>query len=284
MLQPTIAHVGDGVVALGRGARRGSGLVVAQDRVVALSHQLRADLVEITVGDRDSREGRLMGIEHSLGIAVFEVATGDAPLPRWASSPPSIGAPVHALGNPGDGLRITAGAVSAAPLTIRSRRGTRLAVIEHTAPMPRGAGGGPLVDADGAVLGVNALRVEAGFLLALPATAVRDAVERVLEGREPARLGVALASPAASRRMRAAVGLPERDGLLVRGVENGSRAEQAGVASGDLLVALAGVGLRTFDDLHLALERAAGNPAVALRVVRVSDERELAIDLTGAAA
>jgi S1-C subfamily serine protease len=131
------------------------------------------------------------------------------------------------------------------------------------------------------VLGLNALRVDAGFLLALPAAAVRDAVESVLAGREPARLGVALASPEAGRRMRTAVGLPERDGLLVRSVEDDSRAEQAGVVAGDLLVSLGGVELRTFDDLHVALERASGSPSAALRVVRASDERELAIDLTG---
>jgi S1-C subfamily serine protease len=283
MLQETLLQVGDGVVALGRGARRGSGLVVGQDRVVTLRHPLRGDLVEMTIGTRDAREGRLIGIDHSIGVAVFEVETGDAPPPRWASSTPAIGTPVYAFGNPGDGLRITAGAVSAAPLTTRTRRGRRLEVIEHTAPMPRGAGGGPLVDEAGAVLGLNALRVDAGFLLALPAAAVRDAVERVLEGREPTRLGVALASPEAGRRMRTAVGLPERDGLLVRGVEEGSRAEQAGVAAGDLLVALAGVELRTFDDLQLALERAGDRPSADLRVVRVDDERELAIDLTGEA-
>jgi serine protease Do len=284
MLQATLLDVGDGVIALGRGARRGSGLVVARDRVVTLRHPLRGDLVEITVGARDAHEGRLIGIDHALGVAVLEVETGDAPLPRWASSAPAIGTAVHALGNPGDGLRITAGAVSAAALTIRSRRGNRLEMIEHTAPLPRGAGGGPLVDDEGAVLGLNALRVDAGFLLALPAAAVRDAIERVLDGRAPARLGVALASPEAGRRMRAAVGLPERDGLLVRSVENGSRAEQAGVAAGDLLVALAGVELRTFDDLQLALGQAAGSQSAGLRVVRASDERELAIDLTGAPA
>src|SRR5262249_54569706 len=82
---------------------------------------------------------------------------------------PAIGAPVFALGNPGTGLRITEGQVSAAPLTIRSRDGRPLEVIEHTAPMPRGSGGGPLLDEHGAVLGLNALRGAPGFLLALPA-------------------------------------------------------------------------------------------------------------------
>ena len=121
-----------------------------------------------------------------------------------------------------------------------------------------------------------------GFLLALPAATVRDAIDGVLEGRRPTRLGVALASPGAGRRMRSAVGLPERDGLLVRGVEDASPAHAAGVLAGDLLVALGGVELRSLDDLHHALDGAAGETPLELRVVRATEERALAIDLTAA--
>jgi len=284
MLQSSLLAVADGVVALGRGARRGSGLVIGQDRVVTLQHPLRADRVEISVGDRERREGRLVGADRAIGIAVFEVATGDAPAARWAAATPAIGDAVHALGNPGNGLRITAGAVSAAPLTIRSREGRRLEVIEHTAPMPRGAGGGPIVDGEGAVLGINALRVDAGFLLALPATAVRDAVQGVLEGRAPTRLGVTLASPEAGRRLRSAVGLPERDGLLVRAVEDGSPAHAAGVLAGDLLIGLADVELRTLDELHRALDDAPRTAPSQLRLVRATEERALTVDLGGGGA
>jgi serine protease Do len=283
MLQPTstLAALADSLVTLGRGARRGCGVVVDRDRVVTLRHPLRSDHVEMSIGGRERREGRLLGVDHAVGIAVLEVDTGDAPAIHWATATPGIGAPVHALGDPGTGLRITGGAVSAGPITIRSREGRRLEMIEHTAPVPRGAGGGPLVGEDGAVLGINALRADTGFVLALPATAVHAALERVLEGRQPTRLGVALAPPQASARMRSAVGLAPRDGLLVRDVEDGSPADRAGVASGDLLVALAGVDIATLDDLHRALDEAPHGPSVELRVVRATEERALAVDLSG---
>jgi serine protease Do len=89
---------------------------------------------------------------------------------------------------------------------------------------------------------------------------------------------VALAPPRAARRMRAAVGLPEREGLLVRGVEAGSPAERAGLQQGDLLVAAAGHPLRGYDDLFDALERAPGS--IALAVVRGTEEREVTTHFT----
>jgi serine protease Do len=255
--------------------------VVGRDRVVTLRHSLVAEEVETFLSDGRSREGRLVGVDRAVGVAVLEVETGDAPVATWAESLPTIGTTVVALGNPGTGLRITEGKVSAEPLTIRSRHGRPIEVIEHTAPMPRGAGGGPLVDENGSVLGLNALRGEPGFLLALPAATVRAAIDRALAGREPTRLGVALASPREGRRMRGAVGLPDRYGLLVRAVEEGGPAGKAGVLAGDLLVQLGSAELETLDDLYAALDASAGR-SVEVGIVRGTEEIHLAVDLSGA--
>jgi serine protease Do len=283
MLQetPNIVALSGRVVALGRGARRGSGLVVGQDRVVTLSQPLFADRVETLLGDGRNREARVIGVDRAVGVAVLDVETGDATPVTWAESTPAIGTTVFALGNPGTGLRFTEGRISADPLTIRSRHGRPVEVIEHTAPMPTGAGGGPLVDELGSVIGLNALRGDAGFLLALPATTVRGAIDRALAGREPVRLGVALASPRAGQRIRSAVGLPHRDGLLVRAVEDGSPAELAGVLAGDLLVRLGDIDLKTVDDLYAALDAAVPGQSVSLRVVRPTEECDLDVDLVG---
>jgi serine protease Do len=77
--------------------------------------------------------------------------------------------------------------------------------------------------------------------------------------------------------MRAAVGLPERDGLLVRGVVDGSPAAKASVERGDLLVRAGERPLGSMDDLFDALDQAGGK--LALRVVRGSEERDLEVDL-----
>src|SRR5918999_1521169 len=125
------------------------------------------------------------------------------------------------VANPGGrGLRVTLGFVSSEGRSFRGPRGRRIGgAIEHTAPLPRGSSGGPLVDVEGRLLGLNALRLDGGLILAVPATAaVKERASRLARGEAPAspRLGVAVAPPRGGRRLPRAVGLPERDGLLVR--------------------------------------------------------------------
>ena len=275
--------VGASVVGLRRGARRGSGVVVAQDRVAVLPHSLGEEHVEVVFADGRSEDAELAGVDRRHGVAVLQVPTDGAPTVRWSQAQPSIGDSVFALANPGaGGLRATEGRVSAAPVTVRGRHGRSLeGMIEHTAPLPRGAGGGPLVDSDGTVLGVNVLRADPGFLLALPAAVVSGAVEGLLEGRaRPRYLGVALAPAGASRRMRAAVGLPRRDGLLVRRVESGGPAELAGVQVGDLLVGLGDTEVQDLADVFDAIDSAGG--PLEVRIVRGAESLALTVDVSGA--
>ena len=70
------------------------------------------------------------------------------------------------------------------------------------------------------------------------------------EARERPHLGIAVAPAHVARRLRRSVGLPERDGVLVRGVEEGTPAEAAGILEGDLLVAAGGRPIADIDDLH----------------------------------
>ena len=79
--------------------------------------------------------------------------------------------------------------------------------------------------------------------------------------------------------MRAAVGLPEREGLLVRGVEDDSPARCAGLEHGDLLVAAGGRALDSVDALFDAVEAAAAQGTLALTVVRGTEEREVPVQL-----
>ena len=88
------------------------------------------------------------------------------------------------------------------------------------------------MDPEGRLLGINSLRLEGGLILAVPATAAvqraRRCCSRAARPSAPHRLGVAVAPPRVARRLRRAVGLPERDGLLVRAVEDGGPAGGAG--------------------------------------------------------
>jgi serine protease Do len=282
MSQVTIPSVVDNVVGLGRGARRGSGLAIGAGRVLTLVRNLRAEQVELTVPARELRAtGRLAGVDRRVGLAVLDSGLADGPEVSWSRERPEQGAEVIAAGDPGSGLRVTAGLVSAPAVALRGRDGRGLKLIEHTAPLPHGAGGGPLADGDGQVLGLNVMRGDPGFLLALPAAEVLAALARAESGHRPRRLRVAVAGPAASRRMRAAVGLPAHPGLLVRDLDEDGPAGRAGVRAGDLLTALDGAELSDPDALLAALE---SGPAGVRRltVLRATEELVLDVDLEDA--
>jgi serine protease Do len=274
-------RVGPTVVGLGRGWGRGSGVVIAPGQVLTVAHVLRGEEVAVTFSDGRVAEGRVAGADPDIDVAVVSVDTGDVAPVEWGSGDSlAPGAPVFALADPGGrGLRTTFGLVSSTGRSFRGPRGRRVAgSIEHTAPLPRGSSGGPLVDLEGRLLGLNAVRRDGGFILALPTdAALRRRADELArgEGIERPRLGVALAPARVGRRMRSAVGLPQRDGLLVRGVVDDSPAARAGVERGDLLVRVGERRLDGIDDLFDALD-AAGD-TLALGIVRGTEERELEV-------
>jgi serine protease Do len=286
-LQETIGaireRVGPSVVGLGRGWGRGSGVVVAPGRVLTNAHVLRGDEVAVTRGG-EVVLGRVAGLDADLDVAVIEADTGAAPAIAWdPAEPVAAGLPVFALADPGGrGLRASFGVVTATGRSFRGPRGRRIGgSIEHSAPLPRGSSGGPLVDAAGRLLGLNTVRMEGGLLLALPAdAALRDRIGALRRGEVPARprLGLALAPPRAARRMRAAVGLEPRDGLLVRGVEPDGPGARAGLERGDLLLAAGGRPLTGVDDLFDALAAAEGE--LELTALRGEDERTVVAHFT----
>jgi serine protease Do len=300
-LQDAIAgaaeRVGPSVVGLGRGWGHGSGVVIADGHVLTSAHSLRRDEVTVSFADGRREIATVAGVDTDNDLAVLAVDTGDAPPVAWepASGDGSagelgIGSPVIALANPGGrGLRATLGFVSSGERSFRGPRGRRIrGAIEHTAPLPRGSSGGPLVDPDGKLLGLNSLRLDGGLILAVPASAAVK--ERILglargEAVSPHRLGVAIAPPRVARRLRSAVGLPERDGLLVRAVEDGTPGAEAGIEPGDLIVAAGGAPTTGVEALYTALD---GVPAAGgdleLTLVRGTDERTVTASFRGAQA
>src|SRR4051812_37264584 len=275
--------VGPSVAGLGRGWGRGSGVIIAPNRVLTNAHVLRGEEVAVTFAGSEPVHGRLAGLDADLDVAVIATDTGDRPAVEWdpdVVSEASLGLPVFALADPGGrGLRVTFGLVSASGRSFRGPRGRRIAgSIEHSAPLPRGSSGGPLVDAAGRLLGINTVRLDGGLILALPAdAALRSRVEALGRGEAASRprLGLALAPARAARPLRAAVGLPERDGLLVRAVLDGSPAAAAGIVRGDLLVSAGDRPLLGVDDLFDALEEAGAT--LELGVVRGIDEQHVAV-------
>lgn len=288
-LQETIGRVatdiGPSVVGLGRGWSHGSGIVIGEGKILTSAHNLRRDEISVTFADGRRAPGSVIGADADADLAVLSVETGDVHALAWADEDAAIGTPVFALSNPGGhNPRVTFGLVSSTGRSFRGARHRRMTdTVEHTAPLPRGSSGGPLVDANGRLLGVNTLRLEGGLILAVAGTStVRERVAALARGEAPVRrtLGVHVAPPRVARRLRGAVGLPERDGVLVRDVSEGSAASRAGLERGDLIVAAGGRAVERLDDLHTALDRANGD--LELTVVRGTDERRVEVELSTA--
>jgi len=272
---------GPSVVGIGQRWGVGSGVVIGDSRVLTNAHNVRGERATVTFSDARTAEGRVVGFDLDGDLAVVEVDTAGAPpLPWAAEASPGIGTPVFALANPGGrGLRVTVGFVSGVERSFRGPRGRRITgSIEHTSPLLPGSSGGPVLDAEGRLLGINTNRLGEGFYLAIPADgALRarvDALARGESARKP-RLGIALAPAHVARRLRRAVGLPDTEGLLVREVEEGSPAASAGLAGGDLIVQAAGQAVGGVDDLFDALDGAVGT--IELKILRGAEERTVQV-------
>jgi S1-C subfamily serine protease len=284
-IQRVAARVGPAVVGIGQRWGVGSGVVIAPDRVLTNAHNLRAEPLVVTFADGRRADGRALGTDIDHDLAVVEVDTGGSAAIEWAAEPePGMGTPVFAVANPGGrGLRVTLGFVTGVERSFRGPRGRRITgTIEHDAPLLPGSSGGPIVTADGHLLGVNTNRLGEGFYLAIPADdQLRNRVDALGRGESAARprLGIAVAPAYVARRMRRAVGLPDADGLLVRQVDDDSPAAQAGLAHGDLIVAAAGRSVQGIDDLFEAFDSIAGEQ-LELSVIRGAEERTVVVNLS----
>lgn len=276
---------GASVVGIGQRWGAGSGIVLGEGQVLTNAHNARGDQVTVTFADGRTAEGSVAGHDIDSDLAVISVDTGETPALPWASSASAeIGKPVFALANPGGrGLRVTLGFVSGIERTFRGPRGRRITgSLEHTAPLLPGSSGGPVLDAEGRLLGINTNRLGEGFYLAIPADeALRAQADALARGESaaPPQLGIAIAPRRVARRLRRAVGLPDTEGLLIQQVTEDSPAARAGLSSGDLIVAAAGQPVGGVDDLFGALQGAQGG-TLELRVVRGADERTVQVVFT----
>ncbi|MBV9684052.1 MAG: serine protease [Solirubrobacterales bacterium] len=286
-VQGAIETTGPAVIGLGQGWGRGSGFVIDAGRILTNAHNLRGDEVTVSFHDGRRETGRVLASDQDLDLAVIEADTAGIEPIQWAEDEVEslpIGRSVLALANPGGrGLRVTPGFVSSTARSFRGPRGRRVSgAIEHTAPLPRGSSGGPLIDGAGRLLGVNAVRADGGLILAVPADrGTRERVEKMGRGEAPqrARLGVAIAPPRVARRLRRAVGLPERDGILIRAVERGGAADRAGLERGDLIVAAGGRDLERIETLYEVLDGASEDGQLELRIIRGAEERTVSVSL-----
>ncbi|MCU1361759.1 MAG: serine protease [Ilumatobacteraceae bacterium] len=266
--------IGSAVVTIGRDGR-GTGLVIAEGKVLTNAHNLRDRTTLVTFADGRAEQGVVAGADEDGDLVVIDVDTASITPVVWSDEPTRAGDVVLAVSRGGHRQRVSFGMVSSVDVAFSGPRGrTVRGGVEHTAPLARGASGGAIVDVAGRVLALNTHRTGRGFYVARPVDhALRSTIDQLVAGNSIARprLGVALAPPDVAAAMRASVGLPARDGLLVRAVEPDGAAARADIAAGDLLAAVGDIALTSVETLYDAL--ATAGQTLSLIVVRGTDER-----------
>jgi S1-C subfamily serine protease len=268
------------VVAIGRQGR-GTGFVVAPGKVLTNAHNVRDETTSVGFADGRTAEGTVTGSDVDGDLVVLDVATDDVAPLAWSPEAVAPGDVVVAVTAGRHRRRAAWGQVTGVEAAFRGPRGRAIqGALEHTAPSGAGSSGAPVLDRAGRVLGVNTHRLEHGFYLARTVDdALRGAIAEMTAGRrfERVRLGVALAPPEVAARLRRSVGLDERDGLLVRGVVDGSAAAAAGIREGDLLTKAGDHDLRLPEDLFAVLADVAPGGQLTIALVRGAEESTVTV-------
>ena len=257
----------------------GSGFVVDKDgHIVTNYHVVQgATRVEVSFSNQDTVKATIVGTDPSTDLAVLKVdvpAKALTPLALANSDVVRVGDPVVAIGNPfGLERTVTAGIVSALQREVRSPNNYTIDhVIQTAAPINSGNSGGPLIDAQGAVIGVNSQIETAsggggnvGIGFAVPSNTVKSVVAQLLaDGRvDRAFLGVTLQDVRPN--VAGVLRLPADKGVLVGAVKPGSPAAKAGVKGGTTQVVVAGESYQLGGDMIVALN---GKPVSSVDELR----------------
>ena len=272
----------------------GSGFVWDRDgHIVTNFHVIQnADRAIVTLADQSTWPARLVGAAPEKDLAVLRIEAPDdtlKPLRVGRSAELRVGQSVYAIGNPfGYDQTLTTGVISALGREIESVARVPIRdVIQTDAAINPGNSGGPLLDSQGALIGVNTAIFSpsgayAGIGFSIPVDDVRWVVpDLILHGRiRRPTLGVQIAPAYTTRRLRV-------QGALVWDVVPGSGAERAGILPtrrdrrgnlllGDIIIAIDDVPIASDGDLLLALERRKPGERVQVTVQRL--DRELVID------
>lgn len=265
----------------------GSGFIVSADGTVVTNNHVvdGASSIKVTLDDGTELPAKLVGRDAKNDLAVLKIKS-DKPLPtvKWGDSDKLMtGDQVLAIGNPfGIGTTVTAGIVSARGRDLHS--GPFDDFIQIDAPINHGNSGGPLVDVNGNVVGINTAiyspnggSVGVGF--AIPSDQAQKVVAKLMKDGsiQYGYLGVEIQSVTPD--VASAIGLDHPGGALVSKVNDGSPAASAGVEAGDVITGFAGQDIKDPKDLSRAVADVAPGAKETLDVWRKGKAMQISVNV-----
>jgi serine protease Do len=268
----------------------GSGVLFdAEGRIITNNHVVaNADKLRVRLLDGHEYTAQVVGADPSTDIAVIKIAaTNGEKFPTVTlgnSDSVRVGDWVLALGSPlGLDFTVTAGIISARGRQLSGEAGALESFIQTDAAINPGNSGGPLVDLYGQMVGVNTAIAGGqrfvGYGFAVPVNLARRVVRDLLAYgyvRRP-RLGISVGNVTAVA--AEAYHLDRIAGAEVKAVEEGSPAARAGIAVGDVVVALDGRPIETATDLTTELAQRKPGERVRLTLIRNGQRRDVTVEL-----
>jgi S1-C subfamily serine protease len=272
----------------GQGEMRGSGsgFVFTPDGLILTNSHVVHDANKLNVALSDGRRlsASIVGDDPSTDLAVIRISAPDlTPAPLGDSEKIRVGQLAIAIGNPyGFQYSVTAGVVSALGRSLRSASGRLIDnVIQTDAALNPGNSGGPLVNSNGAVIGINTAVIlpAQGICFAVAINTAKFVAGQLIQnGRiRRAYLGVGGQTVEIPRALVRAQQLKHETGVLVISLEPNSPAERAALREGDVIVALDDNAVRSVDDLHRLLTGARIGSDCKIDLLRQSQKINLSV-------
>jgi serine protease Do len=270
-----IQRISKSVVAVKAQMSRGTGVVLTSDGfIVTCNHVLQGcGTVKIGQGEK-TFNAKIVGTDPYNDVALLKAEKGEfTPIEIADSDKLNVGQYVLALANPFNRQQPTAtsGMVTSVNSTLRGWRGATAIenVIATDAQLNPGFSGGPLVDVEGKLIGINTTYVwQRG--IAIPVNKVKAISDRLMTGKVAQRgyLGIIANTVAIPEEIAELAGLEQETGVMIFSVEAGSPARKAGLAMGDVLVKFNGKPVTDFYDLPRLLSEDVIGKESTLTIIR----------------
>ena len=248
-----------------------SGIAYAEDLVLTADHVVTREDIKVILPDGKSLAATIAGRDAGSDLALLRVAE-KALKPAKTSNDVKVGQLVLSLGRPNtSGMQASWGIVTAIAGPARTHRGGLLDeyISTETTPYP-GFSGGPLVNTEGEVLGLNTSGLTHGSSLTIPSkVAWRIADELAKHGSvKRGYLGVRTQPVEIAEATRKSLKREQKSGLLILWLEENGPAQKGGLFVGDTIVAVAGQPVSDPDDLFAALKSDTVGKSVVVEVLR----------------
>lgn len=270
----------------------GSGVIISQDGYIVTNNHVIEDgnRYEVTLNDRREYEAKLVATDPSTDLALLKI--DDVKLPSLVfgnSDSLQVGEWVLAVGNPFNlESTVTAGIVSAKGRSIDILEGeyTIESFIQTDAAVNPGNSGGALVNTNGELVGINTAIITRsgkyeGYSFAIPATLVQKIIKDLRDFGEVQRGLLGIKIEPVNGTIAKQLNLPSVEGIYISAITPEGGAEMAGMKSGDVIIAIDNLKVRTIPELQEQVGRLHPGSTISVEYIRDGKRSTTNVTLRG---